>query len=92
MSCLPDAKDLLDHRQIKFALRALSANGDHPTHQLLPANFRFGELHRHEGATGQPSSIGWTRPEKTHRSFGSRLAQQIVRHVSYDTEYGFQLP
>ena len=52
----------------------------------------FGELHRHEGATGQPSSIGWTRPEKTHRSFGSRLAQQIARHVSYDTEYGFELP
>jgi hypothetical protein len=91
-SCLPDAQDLLDHRQTKFAMRALNANGDHPTHQLLPANFRFGELHRHEGATGQPSSIGWTRPEKTHRSFGSRLAQQIARHVSYDTEYGFQLP
>jgi hypothetical protein len=91
-SCLPDAQDLLDHRQTKFALRALSANGDHPTHQLLPANFRFGELHRHEGATGQPSSIGWMRPEKAHRSFGSRLAQQIVRHVSYDIEYGFQLP
>lgn len=72
-------------------MRALNANGDHPTHQLLPANFRVGELHRHEGATGQPSSIGWTRPEKTHRSFGSRLAQQIARHVSYDTEYGFQL-
>ena len=91
-SCLPDAQDLLDHRQTKFAMRALSANGDHPTHQLLPANFRFGELHRHEGATGQPSSTGWTRPEKALRSFGSRLAQQIVRHVSYDTEYGFQLP
>lgn len=91
-SCLPDAQDLLDHRQTKFAMRALNANGGHPTHQLLPANFRFGELHRHEGATGQPSSIGWTKPEKTHRSFGSRLAQQIVRHVSYDTEYGFQLP
>lgn len=57
-SCLPSAQDLLDHRQTKFAMRALSADGDHPTHQLLPANFRFGELHRHEGATGQPSSIG----------------------------------
>jgi len=91
-SCLSDAQDLLDHRQTKFAMRALNANGDHPTHQLLPAKFRFGELHRHEGATGRPSSIGWTKPEKTHRSFGSRLAQQIVRHVSYDTEYGFQLP
>jgi hypothetical protein len=62
-----------------------------PTHQLLPANFRLGELHRNEGATGQPSSIGGTRPEKTHRSFRSRLAQQIARHVSYDTEHGFQL-
>jgi hypothetical protein len=91
-SGLLNAQDLLDHRQTKFAMRALNANGDHPTHQLLPANFRFGELYRDEGATGQPSSIGWTRPEKTHRSFGSRLAQQIVRHVSYDTEYGFQLP
>lgn len=91
-SCLPNAQDLVDHRQTKVAMRALNADGDHPTHQLLPTNFRFGELHRHEGATGQPSSIRWTRPEKTHRSFGSRLAQQIVRHVSYDTEYGFQLP
>jgi hypothetical protein len=91
-SGLPNAQHLLDHRQTKFAMRALSAEGDHPTHQLLPANFRFGELHHQEGATGQPSSIGWTRLEKTHRSFGSRLAQQIVRHVSYDTEYGFQLP
>lgn len=90
-ACLPNAQELLDHRQTKFAMRALSADGDHPTHQLLPANFRLGELHRHEGATGQPSSIGWTKPEKTHRSFGSRLAQQIVKHVSYDTEYGFQL-
>jgi hypothetical protein len=84
-SCLPAARDLLDHRQSRFAARALSADGDHPTHQLLPANFRFGELHRHVGATGQQSSIGWMRPDKTHRSFGSRLAQQIVRHVSYDT-------
>jgi hypothetical protein len=32
------------------------------------------------------------RPDKTHRSFGSRLAQQIVRHVSYDTGYGFEMP
>lgn len=89
---LPDAKDLLDYRQTRFATRALSANGDHPTHQLLPTNFRLGELHQHEGATGQLSSTGWIRPEKTHRLLGSRLAQQIARHVSYDLEYGFDLP
>jgi hypothetical protein len=28
----------------------------------------------------------------THRSFDSRLAQQIARHVNYDPEYGFELP
>jgi hypothetical protein len=38
-------------------VHTLTADGDHPTHQLLPANFRLGELYRHEGATGQPSSI-----------------------------------
>lgn len=89
---LPCARDLLDYRQTRYAIRALKANGDHPTHQLLPANFRFGEIYRHKGATGQPSSTGWSTPEKTYRSFGSRLAQQIVRHVSYDTEYRFNLP
>jgi hypothetical protein len=89
---LPRAKDLLDHRQTRYAVRALTADGDHPTHQLLPANFRLGELYRHEGATGQPSSTGWTRLEKTHRLLGSSLAQQVVKHVSYDTEYGFDLP
>jgi hypothetical protein len=89
---LPCAGDLLDHRQTRYAVRALSADGDHPTHQLLPTNFRLGELYRHEGATGQQSSTGWTRPEKTHRLLGSRLAQQVVKHVSYDTEYGYELP
>lgn len=73
-------------------MRALSANGDHPTHQLLPANFRLGELYGYEIATVQPSSIGWARQEKTHRRFVSRLAQQIVKHVKYDAEYGFDLP
>jgi hypothetical protein len=52
----------------------------------------LGELYGYESATVQPSSIGWTRPEKTHRLFGSRLAQQIVKHVKYDAEYGFDLP
>jgi hypothetical protein len=32
------------------------------------------------------------KPEKMHRPFGSRLAQQVVRHVDYDTEHGFNLP
>jgi hypothetical protein len=89
---LPSARDLLDHRQTRYATRALGANGDHPTHQLLPTNFRLGELYGYESATAQPSSIGWARPEKTHRLFGSRLAQQIVKHVKYDAEYGFDLP
>jgi hypothetical protein len=80
-ACLPFARDLLDHRQTRYAVRALSANGDHPTHQLLPANFRLGELYGYEIATVQPSSIGWARQEKTHWRFGSRLAQQIVKHV-----------
>jgi hypothetical protein len=91
-SCLPYAKDLLDHRQTRYAVRALTADRDHPTHQLLPDNFRLGELYRHEGATGQPSSTSWIRPEKTHRLLGSRLAQQVVKHVNYDTEFGFDLP
>jgi hypothetical protein len=91
-ACLPFARDLLDHRQTRYAVRALSANGDHSTHQLLPTNFRLGELYGYESATVQPSSIGWARPEKTHRLFGSRLAQQIVKHVEYDAEHGFDLP
>lgn len=91
-ACLPCAKDLLDYRQTRYAVRALDANGDHPTHQLLPANFRLGELYGYEGNTPQLSSIGWIRPEKTHRLFGSRLAQQIVKHVDYDVEHGFDLP
>jgi hypothetical protein len=89
---LASCQDLLDHRQIRYAVRALNTDGHHPIHQLLPANFRLGELYRHEGATGQPWSIGWTRPERIHRLFGSRLARQIVRQVAYDAEYGFELP
>ncbi|KAM0714649.1 hypothetical protein Q7P37_009947 [Cladosporium fusiforme] len=90
-ACLPYSGDILDQRQLHFAVRALSAAQDHPTHQLLPANFDFRELYRHEGATGHPSSVGWTRPDKAHRLFGSRLAQQVSKHVTYDTEHGFDL-
>jgi ribonuclease HI len=85
------AVHILDHRQTRYAVRALAAPQDHPTHQILPANFRLGELYRHEGATGHLSSVGWRRLDKTHRSFGSRLAQQVARLVTYDTEYGFDL-
>jgi hypothetical protein len=89
---LPPARDLLDQRQTRYAIRALSADGDHPAHQLLPAGFRLGELYSYEEAAVQPSSIGWTRLEKTHRLFGSRLAQQVIKHIKYDVEYGFDLP
>ena len=91
-ACLPHARDLLDQRQTRYAIRALGADGDHPTHQLLPAGFRMGELYGYEETTVQPSSIGWTRPEKTHRLFGSRLAQQVIKHIKYDVEHGFDLP
>ncbi|KAM0708550.1 hypothetical protein Q7P35_005202 [Cladosporium inversicolor] len=91
-ACLPPARDLLDQRQTRYAIRALGADSDHPTHQLLPAGFRLGELYGYEDTTIQPSSIGWTRPEKTHRLFGSRLAQQVIKHIKYDVEHGFDLP
>jgi hypothetical protein len=91
-ACLPPARDLLDQRQTRYAIRALSADGNHPTHQLLPAGFRLGELYGYEETAVQPSSIGWTRPEKTHRLFGSRLAQQVIKHIKYDVEHGFDLP
>ena len=89
---MPSARDLLDQRQTRYAIRALGADGDHPTHQLLPAGFRLGELYGYEDTMVQPSSIGWTRPEKTHRLFGSRLAQQVIKHIKYDVEHGFDLP
>jgi hypothetical protein len=85
------ANNILDHRQARCLARALGAPQDHPAHQILPANFRLGELYRHEGATGHLSSTGWRRPEKTHRSLGSRLAQQVTKLVTHNTEYGFDL-
>lgn len=45
-SCSPSAKDLLDNRQTRYAVRALSADGDYPTHQPLPTNFRLGAVVR----------------------------------------------
>jgi hypothetical protein len=88
---VPKANNLLDHRQARYVARALGAPQDHPTHQILPSDFRIGELYRHREATGYLSSTGWLRPEKTHRSLGSRLAQQVTRLVTYDTEHGFDL-
>jgi hypothetical protein len=83
-SCLPSAKGLLDQRQTRYAVRA--QRGRRPP-DTSAANLRSGEFYGNEGATSQPSRIDWTRPEKTHRLFGRRLAQQLVRHVDYDTEY-----
>lgn len=88
-ACVPRAVDLLDHRQTRYAMRALSAPQDHPTHQLLPANFRLGQLYRHEGATSGLSSVGWLGHDKTHSTLGGRLAQQVTKSVTYDSKYGF---
>jgi hypothetical protein len=70
---------------------ALNADGAHPTHQLLRTNFRLGELYGYESATAHPFSMGWTKPERTHQLLGSRLAQQVTKHIEYDEEYGFDL-
>ena len=51
----------------------------------------MGQLHRHEGARERLSSVGWLDPDKTHRTLGGRLAQQVAKVVTYDTEYGFGL-
>lgn len=72
-ACLPCAKELLDHRQTRYALRALSADGDHQTHQLLPASSRFGELHRHEGSDG---------PAIQHRLDEIREGTSVVRRLT----------
>lgn len=82
---LPRAKNLLEYCQTSYAIRALMVNEDYPTYRLLHANFRFGEIYRHEAATGQPLSTGWLTTENINRSFGSRLTRQIVRYVRYDT-------
>jgi hypothetical protein len=62
-----------------------------PTHQLLPANFRTGQLYRQEGARGRLSSVGWLNSDKLHRALRGRLAQQVAKVITYDTEYGFGL-
>jgi hypothetical protein len=90
-ACLPRAEELLDYRQRRFAVRALAAPQEHPTHQMLPANFRMGQLYRHEGARDRLSSVGWLKSDKTHRTLGGRLAHQVTKVVTYDTEYGFGL-
>lgn len=51
----------------------------------------MGQLNRHEGARDRLSSVGWFGPDKTHRTLGGRLAQQVAKVVTYDTEYGFGL-
>ena len=88
---MPSIRDLLNNYQTRYAVYALSTNSDHLTHQLLPANLLLGELYKYKSVVVEPSSIGWIRLEKTHQLFGSRLAQQIVKHVSYNAEHGFNL-
>jgi hypothetical protein len=80
-ACLSSAVEVLDYRQIRYALQALSAPQDHPTHRLLPASFRIGELYRHSRATAgaPPSSVGWV---KTDRPAVKREHRQTRRRDS----------
>jgi hypothetical protein len=88
-ACLPRAHDILDHRQTQFAMRALAAPQDYPTHQRLPTDFGIEQLYRHEGARDHLSSDDWLRPDKTRRTLGGSFTQQVAKLVTYDTEYGF---
>lgn len=91
-ACLPGARDLLNRRQTRYAVRALNTDGEYLTHQLLPVNFRLDGLYDHRGGTTQSNSTGWTRPEMMHQLFGSKVAQQVMRHVDHDTEHSLDLP
>jgi hypothetical protein len=51
----------------------------------------MGQLYRHEGARDRLPSVGWLNSDKTHRTLGGRLAQQVAKVITYDTEYGFGL-
>lgn len=90
-ACLPRAEELLDYRQRRFAVRAVAAPQEHPTHQLLPADSRMGQSYRCEGARGRLSSVGRLDSEKNSPNAWGRRAQHVAKVVTYDTEYGFGL-
>jgi hypothetical protein len=72
-------------------VRPLAAPQEHPTLQWLPADVCIRQLYKHGGTRDHLSSLGWLDSDKLHRTLGGRLAQQVAKVITCDTEYCFGL-
>ena len=83
-----NAEDLLNYRQQCYAFKALSRPTGHPTNNILPPTFRYGELDAQPGQYSS-SNLDWTK-DNPQKSLGKHLAKQLASCLEVNLEAGFE--
>ena len=83
------AEPLLDHRQRKFALRALKLPQSNPANQILPQTLKYGD------GNAQPedypeADLEWIYTHKKPANLAQRLARKLTDNLDLDPSEGFE--
>lgn len=87
-SGIPKAEELLNYRQNLFTLRALQKPAFHPSNDLLPSTFRFGEMDAQPGQYSE-TNLDWEKDTR-QRGLGKHLAQQLTKVLEVNLEEGLE--
>jgi len=83
------AEPLLNHRQRKFALRALKLPSTNPANQLLPSTLKYGD------GNAQPEqysdgNLQWINQSIKPADLAQRLAKKLTNGLNLDPSEGFE--
>jgi ribonuclease HI len=83
------AGPLLDHRQRKYALRALKLPLNNLANQLLPQTLKFGDGNA-QSEVYLEEDLAWIYPKIKPKNLAQRLAKNLIKELNLDPLKGFE--
>lgn len=83
------AEPLLDHRQRKYALRALKLPSNNPANQILPPTLRYGDGNAQPGQYSE-NDLNWSFNSIKLSNLAQRLARNLTEKFALDPSEGFE--
>src|SRR5205814_9767362 len=77
-AALTPAVSVLEDRQRRYTLRALTLPIGYPINELLPPTIRYGDGDAQPGQYSN-NNLDWTEPESNPKDIGQRLAKQLTQ-------------
>ena len=83
------AEPLLDHRQRKYALRALKLPSNNPANSILPPTLRYGDGNAQPDQYSE-NDLNWSFNRLKPLNLAQRLARKLTEKLFLDSSEGFE--